>query len=317
MTLVHPPRTPLGPDAPPSEARASAQAGGAAGTAAKSEVVPGAGEPLFPAFLRLQGRKVVLVGGGTVAAAKHAALAAAGADITVVSPRIAAALRTPGTTLIERGFAPEDLDGAWFVVAAATPEVNRAVLAAALPRRLFVNAVDDPPAATAFAGSVARRGPVTIAVSTGGSAPALAALVREGLESLLPQDLGRWTEVAALARQRWRADGVPITARRPLLLAALNDLYAASSQPRPVAPPLPAAALHSAPSPSAGISVAAPSKGSAGLDSSRTTGTTLHAPPSPLGTSTSSEAGTRAVGVHAPPSTLLPVAGAGRREGTS
>jgi siroheme synthase-like protein len=231
MTFVHPPRTPL--------AREPAGA---------DKTPPATSEPLFPAFLRLQGRKVVLVGGGEVAAAKHAALVAAGADITVVAPRIGAALRSPGTTLVERGFLPEDLEGAWFVVAAATPEVNRAVLAAALPRRLFVNAVDDPPAASAFAGSVARRGPVTIAVSTGGSAPALAALVREGLESLLPADLERWTEVARLARQSWRADGVPITARRPLLLAALNDLYAADPPVPPAAGP-PAVTLHAPPSP--------------------------------------------------------------------
>jgi siroheme synthase-like protein len=186
-------------------------------------------ESLYPAFLRLAGRKVVLVGGGTVAAAKHAALHAAGAEITVVAPRVAPALHGPGTTVVERGFLPGDLDGAWFAVAAATPAVNRAVLEAALPRRIFVNAVDDPPAATAFAGRIARQGPVTLAVSTGGVAPALAALIREGLEALLPPDLDDWAEVAREARLHWRKDAVPMTSRRPLLLAALNDLYAGRS----------------------------------------------------------------------------------------
>jgi uroporphyrin-III C-methyltransferase/precorrin-2 dehydrogenase/sirohydrochlorin ferrochelatase len=181
---------------------------------------------LYPAFLRLQGREVVLVGGGAVAAAKHAALVAAGARITVVAPEIVPALRAaPDTTFVERGFQAQDLDGAWYAVAAATPEVNREVLAAGLARRIFVNAADDPPAATAFAGSVARRGPITIAVSTGGAAPALAALVREGLEALLPDDLDRWAETARDARARWRAEGVPMGERRPLLLAALNRLY--------------------------------------------------------------------------------------------
>jgi uroporphyrin-III C-methyltransferase / precorrin-2 dehydrogenase / sirohydrochlorin ferrochelatase len=198
---------------------------------------PVASEPLFPAFLRLAGRKVLLVGGGPVAAAKHATLAAAGAQITVVAPQLVPELRAAGTgtgatTILERGFQPEDLDGVWFVVAAATAEVNRAVLAAALPRRIFVNAADDPPAATAFAGSVARRGPITIAVSTGGAAPALAALVREGLESLLPDDLERWADTAREARGRWRAEAVPMDQRRPLLLAALNRLY---SDPPPEA----------------------------------------------------------------------------------
>jgi uroporphyrin-III C-methyltransferase/precorrin-2 dehydrogenase/sirohydrochlorin ferrochelatase len=187
---------------------------------------PQAGEPLYPTFLRLAGRKVVLVGGGPVAAAKHAALAAAGAQITVVAPQVLPALRAAaGASLVERAFQPEDLDGAWFAVAAATPEVNRAVLGAGLARRIFVNAADDPPSATAFAGSVARRGPVTLAVSTGGAAPALAALVREGLEALLPDDLDRWAETAREARAQWRAQGVPMQDRRPLLLAALNRLY--------------------------------------------------------------------------------------------
>jgi uroporphyrin-III C-methyltransferase / precorrin-2 dehydrogenase / sirohydrochlorin ferrochelatase len=189
------------------------------------------GEPLLPSFLRVGGRKVVLVGGGTVAAAKHATLVAAGAVVTVVAPQVRAELRTPGTTIVERGFVPEDLDGAWFAVAAATPEVNRAVLEAALPRRLFVNAADDPPAATAFAGSVARRGPITIAVSTAGTAPALAALLREGLEALLPADLDRWIEASREARARWRQDGTPMPARRPLLLEALNQLYAKEKAP--------------------------------------------------------------------------------------
>jgi siroheme synthase-like protein len=180
---------------------------------------------LYPSFLKLAGRKVVLVGGGTVAAAKHQALVAAGAQVTVVAPAIGPALRQPGTTLVQRGFAPADLDGAWFVVAAATPEVNRAVAAAAETRHLFVNAVDDPATATAYAGGVVRRGDITFAISTGGGAPALAGLLREGLDALLPEDLARWLETARELRPTWRASGVEMAARRPLLLEALNRLY--------------------------------------------------------------------------------------------
>jgi uroporphyrin-III C-methyltransferase/precorrin-2 dehydrogenase/sirohydrochlorin ferrochelatase len=181
---------------------------------------------LYPAFLKLAGRKVVLVGGGRVAVAKHAALSAVGARLTVVAPEIDPALHQPGTTLLARGFAPADLDGAWFVVAAATPEVNRRVAAAAEERHLFVNAVDDVAAASAFAGGVVRRGPVTLAISTGGGAPALAGLLREALDAVLPADLDRWLGEARALRPAWRADGVPMEARRPLLLEALNRLYA-------------------------------------------------------------------------------------------
>jgi uroporphyrin-III C-methyltransferase/precorrin-2 dehydrogenase/sirohydrochlorin ferrochelatase len=182
-------------------------------------------DPLFPSFLKLGGRKVVLVGGGRVAVGKHATLVAAGAKVTVVAPAVDPALRQAGTVIVERGFEPADLDGAWFVVAAATPAVNQAVAAAAEQRRLFVNAVDDLAAASAYAGGVVRRGPVTVAISTGGSAPALAGLLREALDALLPAELDTWLATARALRPTWRDDGVPMEARRPLLLEALNRLY--------------------------------------------------------------------------------------------
>jgi uroporphyrin-III C-methyltransferase/precorrin-2 dehydrogenase/sirohydrochlorin ferrochelatase len=183
------------------------------------------GDPLFPLFLRLAGRRVVLVGGGTVALAKHEALRAAQARVTVVAPAIDPGLRQPGTEIHERAFEPADLDGAWLVVAAATPDVNRAVRAAAEERRLFVNAVDDPQAASAYAAAVVRRGSLTLALSTGGGAPALAGLLREALEEILPDDVDSWLATARSLRARWRADRVPMAERRPLLLAALNRLY--------------------------------------------------------------------------------------------
>lgn len=182
-------------------------------------------EPLYPLFLRVVGRKVVLVGGGPVAVGKHAALRAAGALVTVVAPAVDPALRVPGTAIVERAFQPTDLDEAWLVVAAAPPEVNRQVLAAAEQRRLFVNAVDDPATATAYAGGVVRRGPVTLAISTGGEAPALAGLLREGLEAVVPEDLETWLATARAARSSWKAAGVKMSERRPLLLEALNRLY--------------------------------------------------------------------------------------------
>jgi siroheme synthase-like protein len=90
---------------------------------------------------------------------------------------------------------------------------------------LFVNAVDDPAAATAYAGAVIRRGDFTLALSTGGAAPALAGLVREGLEALLPADLAPWAEEAHRLRVTHKRDGVAMSARRPLLLEAINRLY--------------------------------------------------------------------------------------------
>src|SRR5204862_4024617 len=175
---------------------------------------------LLPLFLKLEGRRVLVVGAGPVAASKLAGLLAAGADVTVVAPDVCAAVRESGARVRERGFEDSDLDATWFVVAAATPAVNARVARAAEARRIFVNAVDDPPNATAYLGGVVRRDGVTIAISTSGAAPALTALVREGLEALLPRELARWMDVARAERAAWRRAGVPMDARKPRLLRA-------------------------------------------------------------------------------------------------
>jgi uroporphyrin-III C-methyltransferase/precorrin-2 dehydrogenase/sirohydrochlorin ferrochelatase len=183
---------------------------------------------VFPAFLKLAGRKVLVVGGGPMAAAKIAPLAQAGAVIHLVTPAICDALDTTAVTSIElREFQPADLDGVWLVVAAATPAVNRQVAAEAAERRLFVNAVDDPENASVYLGGVVRRGGATIAISTDGAAPALAGLLREALDAALPaeEEMETWLARARDLRATWRAAGVPMTARRPQLLETLNRLY--------------------------------------------------------------------------------------------
>jgi uroporphyrin-III C-methyltransferase/precorrin-2 dehydrogenase/sirohydrochlorin ferrochelatase len=186
---------------------------------------------LYPAFLKLDGLPVVIVGGGSVAASKLDGLLAAGAHVTVVAPRVVDAIRGRAT-VIESEFRPAHLAGARWVVAAATPAINRDVAAAAAARGLFVNAVDDPEVATAYLGGVVRRGEVEIAISTGGVAPALAGLLREALEALLPDDLEHWIEVATAARREWKRGRVPIAERRPLLLRALDRLYVRAPEPR-------------------------------------------------------------------------------------
>jgi uroporphyrin-III C-methyltransferase/precorrin-2 dehydrogenase/sirohydrochlorin ferrochelatase len=182
---------------------------------------------LYPVFLKLAGRPVLLVGGGTVAAAKLEALLAAGAQVTVVAPEIRRAMARPGVVLERRPFDERDVDGVWWVIAAAPPDVNRRVQDAAEVRRVFVNAVDDPAHATAYLGGVVRRDDVAVAISTGGRAPALAGLLREAIETLLPADLDAWMAAADRARRQWKQDAVPIEQRRPKLLQVLNELYEA------------------------------------------------------------------------------------------
>lgn len=187
---------------------------------------------LFPVFLKLHGRRVVVVGGGPVAASKLRALADAGADVTVVAPDIVDEIACAPVAIHRRPFADADLDRAWLVVAAATPEVNRQVAIAAERRQVFVNAVDDVRNASAYLGGVVRRDGVTVAISTDGAAPALAGLLREGIDAVLPTDLRAWMDCARDARRGWLARGVPMEQRRPLLLRALNDLYRPPSAER-------------------------------------------------------------------------------------
>jgi uroporphyrin-III C-methyltransferase/precorrin-2 dehydrogenase/sirohydrochlorin ferrochelatase len=180
---------------------------------------------MYPVFLRLRGRRVLLVGGGRVAAAKLAGLLAEGADVTVVAPEIRPELHQPGVTIMARTFDPGDVEDVWYVITAAPREVNEQVVAAAEHRRVFVNAVDDPSHASAYAGSVVRRAGVTIAFSTDGRAPALAGLLREALDGWLPADLDAWMAASDEARGEWKRNGVPMEERRPMLLETLNRLY--------------------------------------------------------------------------------------------
>ena len=185
---------------------------------------------VFPVFLKLERRRVLVVGAGPVAAGKLRPLVDAGARVTVVAPDVIDEIATMAeeVAIVRRPFEPGDVDGVWYVVAAAPPEVNRAVARAAESRCLFVNAVDDLESASAYAGAIvkkAQKAGVTIAVSTDGEAPALAGLIREALEVLLPDDLEKWMASAQEARRGWLAQGVPMAERRPMLLEALNEIY--------------------------------------------------------------------------------------------
>lgn len=182
---------------------------------------------LFPIFLKLKGRRVLVVGGGPMAASKAASLVAASADVSVVAPDICEAMQQLPVAIARRPFRESDLAEAWLVVAAAPPDVNRAVTEAASARCLFVNAVDDPAHATAYAGGIVERGPVTIAISTSGQAPALAGLLREAIDSWLPPDLEAWVADAVRQREEWKRDGVPMESRRGQLLERLSELYRA------------------------------------------------------------------------------------------
>ncbi|MDG4805791.1 uroporphyrinogen-III C-methyltransferase [Micromonospora sp. WMMD1120] len=143
----------------------------------------------YPLGLRLDGRRVVVVGGGAVATRRVPALLDAGADVLLVAPDLTPALRARVDAgrlhWVPRRFAPEDLDGAWLVqVAIDDPLAAAAVSAVAAERRIFCVRADDRTAATAWTPAVTRHGPVTVAVLGGGD-PRRAMTVRDAIRDLL------------------------------------------------------------------------------------------------------------------------------------
>ncbi|HSO32258.1 MAG TPA: bifunctional precorrin-2 dehydrogenase/sirohydrochlorin ferrochelatase [Labilithrix sp.] len=179
---------------------------------------------LLPLFLDVTGRAVLVVGAGTIASRKALDLVAAGANVHVVAPAISAELTEAASdalTLEQRPFEERDLDGAWLVFAATDDAaVQRRVAGACERARVFCVAVDDPPNASAYGGAVVRRGPVTIAISTSGEAPAVARLLREILEQLLPDE--GYLEAARALRERWRSEKTPMGSRFAELVAAFK-----------------------------------------------------------------------------------------------
>jgi uroporphyrin-III C-methyltransferase/precorrin-2 dehydrogenase/sirohydrochlorin ferrochelatase len=187
----------------------------------------------FPIFLDLAGKPVLLVGGGDVAARKFALLAEANAVITVVAPalgeELATALARGAFTFQAREFAPADIDGKWLAVAATNDRsVNAAVAAAALSSRIPCNVVDDRELSGFIMPAIIDRSPVQIAISTGGTSPVLARLIRERLETLLDGSLGTLAAFADRWRERVKARFTEHAARRKFLSWMLTGPVAAS-----------------------------------------------------------------------------------------
>ena len=162
---------------------------------------------LFPMFLKLTARPVVVVGAGAIAESKIKSLLEAEAQVTVIAPEALPRVRKwdegGDIVWVQREYREGDLAGAFLAVAAtATPEVNRAVFAEAQERGVLVNAVDDPPFCDFYFPSVVRRGELQIAISTAGESPALAQRLRKEINAALPLDTGEWLmELGRLRRE--------------------------------------------------------------------------------------------------------------------
>ena len=167
----------------------------------------------YPVYLNLENRRCVIIGGGGVAEGKIARLRESGAVIGVVSPDATPGIRQMAADGLlrwePRPYRPGDLEDAFIAIAATNDrEVNRAIYKEAEARGVMLNAVDDPPNCSFIAPSIVQRGPVTVAISTGGASPALARKLRESLQA--SGDLA-WADLAgvmAAARARLRQQGL-------------------------------------------------------------------------------------------------------------
>jgi precorrin-2 dehydrogenase/sirohydrochlorin ferrochelatase len=165
---------------------------------------------LFPMFVKLQGRLVVVVGGGKIAEGKISGLLAAGARVRVISPAITPAfaewVRERQIEWLPKVFAPGDLLCAYLVIAATSaPGVNDAVFREAEACGILCNAVDDVEHCHFYYGAVVQRGDLQIAISTNGKSPALAQRLRQELEAQFGPEYEVWLEWLGAARELLRA----------------------------------------------------------------------------------------------------------------
>jgi uroporphyrin-III C-methyltransferase/precorrin-2 dehydrogenase/sirohydrochlorin ferrochelatase len=182
---------------------------------------------LFPLFLKLDGRSVLLVGAGTVAESKIKGLLAAGAKVTVVAPVATAAIKSlaAGGSLTWHGrpFMPADLDGVTLVVAAVPREAAAPIYQEARRRNILVNSVDDPEHCDFYYPAVVERGDFQIAISTAGRSPALAQKVRMQLERQFGPEYASWVDQLGTARRELFATDIDAGERTRMLHAMADE----------------------------------------------------------------------------------------------
>lgn len=177
---------------------------------------------LLPVFLKLDGRRGLVVGAGCVALDKITSLLKSGVRLRVVAPQAkpeVLQLHLEGKLeWIDRRFDVADLEDVFVVIAATdSAEVNAAVYRGAVERKILCNSVDDPPHCDFYFGSLVSRGALQIAISTAGESPAFAQQLRQEIDKQLPEDIGPWLDDVGRLRREVLATHPPGEARRLLL----------------------------------------------------------------------------------------------------
>ncbi len=177
---------------------------------------------MFPMFLKVEGRRVLVVGAGAVAEGKIRGLFEAGASVQVVAPEAVWQIQKWAWEGVvdwkARAFVPSDLDTVTLVIAATSShEVNSQVFTEAQTRKVLCNSVDDPENCDFYYPAVVNRGDLQIAISTNGRSPALAQRLRRELEEQFGPEYEEWVAELGEARQQLTAKKIPVEPRRQLL----------------------------------------------------------------------------------------------------
>lgn len=169
----------------------------------------GSDPPPYLLALRLEGEPALVVGGGRVAARKVAGLVTSGAVVTVVAPRTLTEVDTLAARVLRRRYRKGDVAGYRIVVTASgDPAVDGQVYADAEAAGILVNAADNRDACRFYVPAVLRRGPVSVAVSTGGTSPLLASWLKERIAEAFGNEIGALAEVLGEARQALLSAGL-------------------------------------------------------------------------------------------------------------
>jgi siroheme synthase-like protein len=160
--------------------------------------------------LVVEAKRCLVVGGGAVAARKAQGLVAARAEVHVVATEVHApmAATTGLASVQQRPYRPGEAAGYWLVMAATgDPAVNQAIFRDGEAAGVWVNAADDPASCSFILPAVARQGPVSVAVSTGGHSPALASWLRAHVAQEMGPEVAELAELLSEARARLKAEG--------------------------------------------------------------------------------------------------------------
>lgn len=167
---------------------------------------------MFPIFLKLNGRKALVVGGGKMAAVRAKQLISAGARVTAVSSKAGSEIerlaKAKSLVLVRRGFRRTDLSRRYFIVIAATddPKTQQAVFEAAERLGILCNVVDKPESCNFYMPAIVQRGDLKIAISTSGRSPALAGKLRQYLEEAVPENAAELTQIVGRLRLKLRLE---------------------------------------------------------------------------------------------------------------